>query len=80
MATLDEIEDHGWSLNPGRYVGVAEGAEDDFDFKERLEELNKELEVLNAEGQDLEDTIGKNINSLLITSKGSGNLLILSKV
>ena len=26
MATRDVIEAQGWSLNPGRYVGVAEGA------------------------------------------------------
>jgi len=42
-ATLTEIEAQGWSLNPGRYVGVAARAEEDFDFKERLEELNEEL-------------------------------------
>jgi type I restriction enzyme M protein len=32
VATLAEIEAQGWSLNPGRYVGVAERAADDFDF------------------------------------------------
>ncbi len=45
VATLDEIKAQGWSLNPGRYVGVGERAADDFDFAERLEELNEELEV-----------------------------------
>jgi type I restriction enzyme M protein len=43
VATLSEIEAQGWSLNPGRYVGVAEREADDFDFKERLEELNGSL-------------------------------------
>jgi len=38
VKTLAEIEAHGWSLNPGRYVGVTEKAEDDFDFAEKLEE------------------------------------------
>jgi len=33
----------GLELNPGRYVGVADREADDFDFKERLEELNEEL-------------------------------------
>ena len=65
VATLDEIEGHGWSLNPGRYVGVAEREEDDFDFKARLEELNEELGVLNAEGRELEERIGGNINKVL---------------
>ena len=32
-------------------------AEDDFDFAERLEELNEELEVLNSEARELEDRI-----------------------
>jgi type I restriction enzyme M protein len=32
VATLDEIEAQGWSLNPGRYVGVAERAADDFEL------------------------------------------------
>ena len=49
MATLSVIAVQGWSLNPGRYVGVAEREVDDFDFYERLEELNEELEVLNVE-------------------------------
>ncbi len=37
-ATLTEIEAQGWSLNPGRYVGVAPGETvSDEDFKEQLE-------------------------------------------
>jgi type I restriction enzyme M protein len=54
VASLSEIEAQGWSLNPGRYVGVAARAEDDFDFKARLEEQNEELETLNAEARELE--------------------------
>jgi len=65
MATLEEIENQGHSLNPGRYVGVAVGEEDDFDFAERLEELNEELEVLNAEARELEGRIGENVVKLL---------------
>ncbi|MBF8282096.1 MAG: Site-specific DNA-methyltransferase (adenine-specific), partial [Anaerolineales bacterium] len=45
VAMLKEIEAQGWSLNPGRYVGVADRPADDFDFAERLEELNEELET-----------------------------------
>ena len=45
VATITEIEAQGWSLNPGRYVGVAERAADDFEFAVRLEELNEELET-----------------------------------
>jgi type I restriction enzyme M protein len=65
VATVKEIEAQGWSLNPGRYVGVAEGKADDFDFKERLEELNEELETLNAEARELEERIAENVTQLL---------------
>jgi type I restriction enzyme M protein len=65
VATVEEIKDQGWSLNPGRYVGVAEGAADEFDFKERLQELNEELEVLNAEASEIEIRIADNIMNLL---------------
>lgn len=65
MATLADIEAQGWSLNPGRYVGVAERAADDFEFAERLEELNEELETLNAEARELEEQIAENVAALL---------------
>lgn len=65
VATLKEIEAQGWSLNPGRYVGVAEKGEDDFVFAEKLEELNEELEVLNSEARELEERIAGNVAKLL---------------
>ncbi|MBN2107593.1 MAG: N-6 DNA methylase [Deltaproteobacteria bacterium] len=65
VATIAEIEAQGWSLNPGRYVGVAEREEEDFDFKERLEELNEELETLNAEARNQEERIADNVVKLL---------------
>ncbi|CAN5746108.1 class I SAM-dependent DNA methyltransferase [soil metagenome] len=60
-----EIEAQGWSLNPGRYVGVQAREADDFDFYKRLEELNKELEVLNAEARELEERIAQNVARVL---------------
>lgn len=65
VATLAEIEAQGWSLNPGRYVGVAERAPDDFEFAVRLEELNEELETLNTEARELEERIAESVQSLL---------------
>lgn len=65
-ATLKEIEAQGWSLNPGRYVGVAPGEEvSDEDFKEQLEALNEQLETLNAQARELEATIAKNVAEIL---------------
>ena len=67
-ATRAEIEAQGWSLNPGRYVGVAKGEDlSDEDFKEKLETLNEELEVLNAEARELEERIAENIVEILET-------------
>jgi type I restriction enzyme M protein len=65
IATLSEIEAQSWSLNPGRYVGVAERAADVFEFAVRLEELNEELETLNAAARQLEEKISENITDLL---------------
>jgi type I restriction enzyme M protein len=65
-ATLAEIEAQGWSLNPGRYVGVAPGEDvSDEDFKAQLETLNEELETLNAQARELEQTIAANVAGIL---------------
>ncbi len=65
-ATLKEIEAQGWSLNPGRYVGVAAGEKvSDEDFKAQLEALNEELEALNAKARDLEKTIATSVAEIL---------------
>jgi type I restriction enzyme M protein len=67
-ATIEEIGSQGWSLNPGRYVGVARGeGVSDEDFKEKLGSLNEELEGLNARARDLEDTIARNLAEILET-------------
>jgi len=65
VASRAEIEAQGWSLNPGRYVGVADRDEDKFDFYEHLHELNEELEILNSEASELEAKISENITWLL---------------
>jgi type I restriction enzyme M protein len=66
VATLKEIEVQGWSLNPGRYVGVAAGEDvSDEDFNEQLVALNEELEVLNSQARELEQTIAANVAEIL---------------
>ena len=69
-ATIKEIEAQGWSLNPGRYVGITEQAIDNFDFREKLEELNEELEMYNVEAHALETLISENMISLLEGREG----------
>ncbi|HOW28293.1 MAG TPA: class I SAM-dependent DNA methyltransferase [Elusimicrobiota bacterium] len=65
VATVKEIEEQGWSLNPGRYVGVTEKIDTDQDFHEQIKTLNSELEKLNAEANKLEVVIGQNVSQLL---------------
>jgi type I restriction enzyme M protein len=65
IVTLSEIEEQGWSLNPGRYVGVSEREEEAFDFTERLQELNDKMIVLNAKSRELEKQISKNVSEFL---------------
>jgi type I restriction enzyme M protein len=65
-ATIAEIEAQGWSLNPGRYVGIAPGENvSDEDFKEQFETLNEELEALNGQARELEQTIAANVAGIL---------------
>jgi len=64
-ATVDEIESHGWSLNPGRYVGVADGDEDDFDFVQRFGELSEEFEALTIEAASIGERISLSATAIL---------------
>ena len=61
VATLAGVEAQGWSLNPGRYVGVAAGQAEEIDFVERFEALNEELETLNGEAHELEERIAERV-------------------
>ena len=64
MASLDEIEEKGYSLTPGAYVGVAPVEDDGVDFAERMAEIHKELLALQAESNSLMDTISKNMEEM----------------
>ena len=59
-ATLEEIEQKGFSLTPGAYVGVAPAEDDGVGFHERMTEIHKELLELQAESDRLMETISKN--------------------
>jgi cob(I)alamin adenosyltransferase len=69
VATIAEIEGKNWSLTPGAYVGVAPVQEDDENFEERMTEIHKELLTLQAEANQLMDTISANF-------EGVGNMTI----
>lgn len=63
-ATIAEIEEKGWSLTPGAYVGVAPVEDDGVNFEERMAEIHRELLSLQAESNDLMDIISKNMKEM----------------
>ena len=65
VATLDDIRTNGYSLTTGRYVGVAEIEEEEYDFKESLTQLNNKLNDLNKQSQKFEKVIEENVTKLL---------------
>ena len=64
VASLTEIEEKGWSLTPGAYVGVAPVEDDGVDFEDRMLEIHRELLSLQAESNDLMNTISNNMKEM----------------
>jgi len=58
------IEEKGWSLTPGAYVGVAPVEDDGVDFKARMAEIHAELLSLQTQSNELMETISKNLEGL----------------
>jgi len=65
VATVAEIEAHGWSLNPGRYVGTEAGEDDDDSFVATLEGLYSELRSLSDEAERLRQTVDVAVRGIL---------------
>lgn len=65
-ATLAEIEEQDWSLNPGRYVGVVieEDGLTEEEFLVEMRERNEKLNFLNKKTHELEEKISQNLNLL----------------
>lgn len=64
IVDIDEVEANDWSLTPGRYVGVAQVVDEDFDFEGRLKEIQIELDGLNDEASELAKVIKMNFEEL----------------
>lgn len=64
LVDRDTIEQNDWSLTPGRYVGVAQNIDEDFDFQGRLKEIQIELDGLNEEAFELAKIIKANFEEL----------------
>ena len=65
VATIEKVKEQGYSLNPGRYVGITVTEEDDYDFNEKLKTLKDELEKLNQDAHEREKKISENVTKLL---------------
>lgn len=64
IADRAEIEEKGYSLTPGAYVGVAPAEDDGVDFKQRMKEIHAELLALQKESNDLMNTISQNLKEM----------------
>jgi type I restriction enzyme M protein len=66
LASLDEVKEQDYSLNPGRYVGVVieEDGKTEEEFLEELLSLEAELSASNRNAAKLEAVISANIKQL----------------
>jgi len=65
VATIDEIEAQGWSLNPGRYVGTEVEELEDEVFEEKLAAAHAELRALGGKARELEAGVDEVLGQLL---------------
>lgn len=63
-ANIEEIEENGFVLTPGRYVGLEEVEDDGEPFEEKMERLTNELGLLFAESNKLEEEIREQLGEL----------------
>jgi type I restriction enzyme M protein len=65
-ATLAEIEEQDWSLNPGRYVGVVieEDGLTEEEFMAEMDNRHMKLQCLNSKAHQLEKVIEQNLKML----------------
>ena len=67
VASLADIEEQDWSLNPGRYVGVVieEDGLTETEFKDEMKDRHQRLDNLNTKADQLKNTIQENLKLLL---------------
>jgi type I restriction enzyme M protein len=61
---LAEVEEHGYVLTPGRYVGAAAVEDDDEAFAEKMERLTSLLSEQMAKGAELDAVIREKLGAL----------------
>ena len=65
VATLGQIEEQGWSLNPGRYVGLAPHQVDSFEFAVTMELLEEQFATLTEEAARLSNLVQSSVHKIL---------------
>ncbi len=63
-ASMEEIKEYGYVLNPGRYVGTEEEEDDGIPFEEKMDRLVKELAEQFRRSRELEEEIKSNLRGL----------------
>ena len=64
VASRAEIGLKNYSLRPSAYVGAAAMEDDGVDFAQRMAEIHQELLTLQAESNELMNTISKNMEGM----------------
>ncbi len=69
-ATMAELEEQDYSLNPGRYVGVVieEDGLTEEEFLAEMKERHENLRLLNSKSSELEHTIDLNFKNFVVTN------------
>lgn len=65
ITTRVEIQEQGWSLNPGRYIGTAAVDEEDVDCLSDLQRLYEEFTQLSGDADALRAKVDAAINGVL---------------
>lgn len=65
VATIEEIRENGYSLNPGRYVEIVEAEMSDEDFETKMKEFSAEFDALTDEAHKLEQKIKEDWKKIL---------------
>ena len=63
-ASLNEVQQHGHVLTPGRYVGAEPQPDDGEPFETKMQRLVAELQAQQAEGARLDAAIAENLKAL----------------
>ena len=64
VVSRKEIAANDYSLTPGRYVGVADTFDEDFDYETEMSIIKEELKELNSEANRLSEQIQTNLEEL----------------